>query len=138
MAAFLISDVSVRDADAFQIYRTRAAASIAEYGGNYLVRGGAITSLEGQWAPRTIIIVEFPNMEQARAWYSSPEYASALEVRDKALSRRGRPNIRDASRKVARGNSPRPVATSRVQRIEEAEFVSAGSRPAHTRVSKCP
>ncbi len=87
MAAFLISDVSVRDADAFQIYRTRAAASIAEYGGNYLVRGGAITLLEGQWAPRTIIIVEFPNMEQARAWYSSPEYASALEVRDKALSR---------------------------------------------------
>jgi len=50
---------------------------------------------------------------------------------------RGRPNIRDASREVVRGASPRPVATSRAQRIEEAEFVSAGFKPAHTRVSKC-
>ncbi len=87
MAAFLISDVSIRDAAAFQIYRARAAASIAQHTGKYLVRGGEITSLEGQWAPRTIIIVEFPNMEKARAWYRSPEYASALEARDKALSR---------------------------------------------------
>lgn len=44
-------------------------------------------SLEGSWRPRTIITVEFPSIEQARAWYSSTEYALALEVRDKALSR---------------------------------------------------
>ncbi len=87
MTALLISDVTVRDAEAFQIYRTRAAASIAQYGGRYLARGGAIEPLEGTWEPRAIIIVEFPSMEQARAWYSSPEYASALEVRDAALSR---------------------------------------------------
>lgn len=87
MAAFLISDVSVRDADAFQVYRTRAAASIARHGGKYLVRGGEIEILEGTWGPSTIIVVEFPSMEQARAWYRSPEYASALEVRDEALSR---------------------------------------------------
>lgn len=87
MAAFLISDASVRDAEAFQTYRTRAAVSIAQYGGRYLVRGGAIESLEGTWKPRAIIVVEFPSMEQARAWYCSPEYASALEVRDDALSR---------------------------------------------------
>ena len=87
MTAFLISDVSVRDAEAFQTYRTRAAASIAAYGGRYLARGGAIEALEGTWTPRTIIIVEFPTIEQARAWYRSPEYASALEVREMALSR---------------------------------------------------
>ena len=87
MTAFLISDVSVRDADAFQTYRTRAAASIAAHGGQYLVRGGAIEALEGSWHPRTIIVVEFPTLEQARAWYRSPEYASALEVRDAALAR---------------------------------------------------
>jgi len=87
MPAFLISDVSVRDANAFQVYRTRAADSIIRYGGKYLVRGGVIEPLEGGWSPRAIIIVEFPSLEQARAWYRSPEYASALEVRDKALSR---------------------------------------------------
>ena len=87
MTAFLISDVTVRDADVFQTYRTRAAASIVQHGGRYLVRGGEIERLEGTWTPRTIIIVEFPSIEQARAWYGSPEYASALEVRDEALSR---------------------------------------------------
>jgi len=87
VTAFLISDVTVRDADAFQLYRTRAAASIVQHGGKYLARGGEIEPLEGTWGPRTIIIVEFPTIEQARAWYRSPEYASALDVRDKALSR---------------------------------------------------
>lgn len=65
----------------------RAAASIAKYGGRYLVRGGAIEPLEGNWSPRTIIVVEFPDVERARTWYRSPEYAAALEVRDEALSR---------------------------------------------------
>lgn len=87
MAAFLISDVSVRNAEAFQIYRTRAADSIVKYGGQYLARGGDVQALEGTWSPRTIIIVEFPSVEQARTWYRSPEYALALQVRDTALSR---------------------------------------------------
>ena len=87
MTAYLISDVTVRNADAFQAYRTRAAASIAQHGGKYLARGGEIETLEGAWSPRAVIIVEFPSLEQARAWYGSPEYASALEVRDEALDR---------------------------------------------------
>lgn len=87
MTAFLVSDVSVRDAEAFQTYRSRAAASITQHGGRYLARGGEIEPLEGTWEPRNIIIVEFPSLDQARAWYRSPEYAFALEMRDKALSR---------------------------------------------------
>ncbi len=87
MSAYIISDVTVSDAEAFQIYRTRAAASITRYGGHYLVRGGPIEKLEGDWSPQAIVIVEFPDIERARAWYRSPEYAHALEVRDQALSR---------------------------------------------------
>jgi uncharacterized protein (DUF1330 family) len=87
MPAYLISDVTVKDAAAFNDYRTRAAASIAQYGGRYLVRGGTIEPLEGGWRPSTIIVVEFPDLERARAWYRSPEYADALVFRDKALSR---------------------------------------------------
>ena len=87
MPAYVISDVTLRDPNAVEIYRTRAAASIAQYGGRYLARGGEIEVLEGSWQPRAIIVVEFPDAERARAWYRSPEYASGLEVRDLALSR---------------------------------------------------
>jgi uncharacterized protein (DUF1330 family) len=87
MPAYIISDLTIRDAKAIETYRTRAAASIAQHGGRYLARGGKIEVLEGDWTPRIIIVVEFPDMERARAWYRSPEYALALEVRDKALSR---------------------------------------------------
>jgi len=87
MAAYLISDLTVRNLEAFQTYRTRAAAAIEKYGGRYLARGGEIQALEGAWNPQNIVVVEFPGIEQARAWYTSPEYASALEVRDIALER---------------------------------------------------
>ena len=87
MPAYLISDVTVRDAQAFETYRTRAAASIARYGGGYLARGGDVITLEGVWCPRALIIVEFPDQAQARRWHRSPEYASALDARDAALAR---------------------------------------------------
>jgi uncharacterized protein (DUF1330 family) len=87
MPAYLISDVTVRDAKAYEAYRTRAAPSIAQYGGRYLARGGAIEPLEGNWTPRVIVIAEFPDLESARTWYRSPEYAAALAFRDIGLSR---------------------------------------------------
>jgi len=87
MPAYLISDVTVKDREAYEAYRTRAAPSIAHYGGRYLARGGAIEPLEGDWTPRIIVIAEFPDLERARAWYRSPEYAAALAFRDAGLSR---------------------------------------------------
>jgi uncharacterized protein (DUF1330 family) len=87
MAAYLISDITVRDGTAFEVYRTRAADAIHTYGGRYLARVGEVQVLEGSWNPKMIVIVEFPNLEQARAWYRSPEYAFALEMHDQALSR---------------------------------------------------
>jgi uncharacterized protein (DUF1330 family) len=87
MAAYIISDVAIEDGAAIDIYRQRAAASIAQHGGRYIVRAGEIEVLEGAWRPRAIIIAEFPDMERARTWYRSAEYASALALRDEALSR---------------------------------------------------
>jgi uncharacterized protein (DUF1330 family) len=87
MPAFIISDVTIKDSEAIELYRTRAAASIAQYGGRYLVRGGAVENLEGDWTPN-LIVVEFSDSERARAWYRSAEYAAALELRDAALSRK--------------------------------------------------
>ena len=87
MATYLISDITVRDRTAFEIYRARAAEAIHTYSGRYLARLGEVQVLEGSWNPNMIVVVEFPSLEQACAWYRSDEYASALEVRDTALSR---------------------------------------------------
>jgi uncharacterized protein (DUF1330 family) len=87
MSAYIISDVTIRDRAAIEIYRSRAAAAIRKHGGRYLARGGKVEVLEGNWTPQAIIIAEFPDPERARAWYHSPDYSSALEVRDQALSR---------------------------------------------------
>lgn len=83
----MISDITVLNAEAFETYRMRAAPVIAKYGGRYLARNGEVRVLEGEWHPRTMVVVEFPSLEQAEAWYRSPEYAHALEVRDVALKR---------------------------------------------------
>ncbi|WP_448031246.1 DUF1330 domain-containing protein [Bradyrhizobium liaoningense] len=88
MAAYVISEVEVRDRAAMEAYRTRAAQTIAQYGGRYLARGGAAEVVEGGPPAKTIIIVEFPSMARAREWYASAEYADALKLRQTALERR--------------------------------------------------
>ena len=88
MSAYVISDVEPRDRDLIERYRTLAEASIKKYGGHYIVRGGEIQPVEGGWKPCHIVIVEFPDMDRAREWYRSEDYAEALIVREQALSRR--------------------------------------------------
>jgi uncharacterized protein (DUF1330 family) len=88
MSAYAISEVEIRDQAAMEAYRSLAAQTIAQYGGRYLVRGGAAEVVEGGPPPKTIIIVEFPSMERLREWYASPEYAEALKLRQTALERR--------------------------------------------------
>jgi len=86
MPAYVISELEVLDPVEIETYRTIAAQSIAQYGGRYLVRGGAANVAEGGPPPENI--VEFPSMERVREWYASPEYAEALKVRRTALDRR--------------------------------------------------
>jgi uncharacterized protein (DUF1330 family) len=88
MAAYVISEVDVKEAAGFEAYRTIAAKAIAQYGGRYLVRGGGATIAEGGPPPKNIIVVEFPSMARLREWYASAEYAEALKVRRTALDRR--------------------------------------------------
>ncbi|WP_407155010.1 DUF1330 domain-containing protein [Bradyrhizobium sp. STM 3557] len=88
MPAYVISEVEVREAEAMDAYRSLAARAIAQYGGRYLVRGGASDTVEGGPPAKTLIIVEFPSMARAREWYASPEYARALKYRRSALDRR--------------------------------------------------
>lgn len=88
MSAYVISELEIRDPNTIETYRTIAAKSIAQYGGRYLVRGGAVSVAEGGPPAKNIVVVEFPSMERLREWYASPEYAEALKVRRTALERR--------------------------------------------------
>ena len=89
MAAYAISEVEILDPDQTRRYQELAAASIAHYGGRYLVRGARPQVPEGDWPiEERVVLVEFPSMERLREWYASPEYAEALQIRQTALARR--------------------------------------------------
>jgi uncharacterized protein (DUF1330 family) len=81
MAAYIIAEVEVRDAERYEDYKRLVPPTLAEYGGRFIVRGGATTTLEGTWAPSRFVMLEFPSAAQARAWWDSPEYAEAKELR---------------------------------------------------------
>jgi uncharacterized protein (DUF1330 family) len=76
MSAYVIVDVEVKDFEKYQEYRKLAPAIVQAHGGKYLVRGNRIEVLEGDWTPRTIVVVEFESFERAKAWYESPEYVA--------------------------------------------------------------
>jgi uncharacterized protein (DUF1330 family) len=86
MAAYVIVDVNVTDEKLYDEYKKAVPATVAKYGGRFAVRGGAVEPKEGGWTPARIVVLEFPSMEKARAWYHSPEYAPALAMRHKAAS----------------------------------------------------
>ena len=86
MAAYVIGEVEIRDPQAYQEYAEGVPATIARYGGRYLVRGGAVETKEGAWTPKRVVVLEFPTMDQARKWYGSTEYAPLLAIRLKAAT----------------------------------------------------
>jgi uncharacterized protein (DUF1330 family) len=81
MSAYVLVDVDVTDAEQYDRYRPKAAASVEQYGGRYLVRGGASEVLEGDRVPHRLVVLEFPDADAARRWYHSPEYREAKATR---------------------------------------------------------
>ncbi len=83
MAAYVIADVEVIDSAGYEEYRQKVPATIAAHGGRYLARGGATRVLEGSWAPKRCVILEFPTMAQFTAWWDSPEYRAIRAIRER-------------------------------------------------------
>lgn len=86
MPAYLFANVEVTDAAGYEQYRQRVSATIEAFGGRYLVRGGVTEVLEGNWTPKRLVILEFPDMGQLKAWYRSPEYRPLLELRQRTAT----------------------------------------------------
>jgi uncharacterized protein (DUF1330 family) len=85
--AIYVSEFEVVDAEGMKPYSANVDASFAPYGGRYIVRGGNVVPLEGTPTKR-LVMIEFPSMEQALAWYNSPQYAVLKPIRHKgAISR---------------------------------------------------
>jgi uncharacterized protein (DUF1330 family) len=84
MAAYFVVDLEIFDADLMRDYRERVPDVIRKYGGRYLVRGGKFESMEGSWTPKRLVLLEFPNMEQAKRFYDCEEYRELKAVRMKA------------------------------------------------------
>ena len=88
MKAYVIGDITVNDIERYKTYIERAPGFVARHGGKYLVRGGDVTVMEGDWQPARMIVLEFPSMEQARAFAGDPDYQAVADVRRSATSSR--------------------------------------------------
>jgi uncharacterized protein (DUF1330 family) len=84
MAAYVMGEIEVTDPATYEDYRKQVMAVVTKYGGRFIVRGGRVETLEGGWAPKRFVALEFPSMEQAQKFYRSPEYAPLIKLRQKA------------------------------------------------------
>jgi uncharacterized protein (DUF1330 family) len=80
MAAYVIAEIQVTNPERYETYRMQVPATLEQYGGTYIARGGAIDAIEGETAGR-IIILQFDDVAAAKRWYNSPEYQSIVGLR---------------------------------------------------------
>ncbi|HWI29410.1 MAG TPA: DUF1330 domain-containing protein [Stellaceae bacterium] len=81
MTAYLIGEIDVTNSAGYDEYRRQVPATVAKYGGRFIVRGGASEALEGDWAPKRVVVLEFPTMEALKRWYHSAEYTPLIALR---------------------------------------------------------
>lgn len=81
MTAYVIVDIDVHDSVGYDEYKKLAPAAVALFGGKYIARGGHTETLEGDWSPNRLVILQFENVEQAKKWLNSDEYSQARKMR---------------------------------------------------------
>jgi len=84
MAAYIIVDVEITDQQRYAEYVASVPATLAPFGGRFIVRGGHAVNLEGAWQPKRIVVLEFDSSERARAWWDSEEYRAPKALRQSA------------------------------------------------------
>ena len=84
MAAYMIARINVTDMDRYNEYTKVTPGIIAKYGGRFIVRGGETVTLEGPEEKWRIVVVEFPDLQKAKDFYNSADYADAKKIREGA------------------------------------------------------
>ena len=88
MSAYVIAEIEVTDPGKFEEYRKLVPPTIEAFGGRYVVRGGAVDSLEGGWRPKRMVVIEFDDAKRAKAWHDSELYAPARALREASTNTR--------------------------------------------------
>src|SRR2546429_29718 len=123
MSAYVIADIDVHDQETYREYGALVPDTLKPHGGRFIVRGGASETIEGDWQPRRLVVIEFPTAHDPRRWHASPGDAPALAMRQRPAggslvlvegagqARRPRPPIRRPAGGRARGagGDPRVV-----------------------------
>jgi uncharacterized protein (DUF1330 family) len=81
MTAYVVADIDVHDQEAYREYMALVPASLQPYGGRFLVRGGIHQTLDGEWQPQRLVVIEFPTADDARRWHQSQDYQAAMAIR---------------------------------------------------------
>ena len=81
MPAYLIANIDVTDSEGFKKYQEAVPATIEKHGGKYMVRGGEVEPMEGDWKPKRMVVLEFPNMTTLKKWYNSDDYQNIIKDR---------------------------------------------------------
>jgi uncharacterized protein (DUF1330 family) len=88
MPAYVIVETEITDPEQYEQYKAASPGAVASGGGRFVVRGGELAVLEGDWHPSRLVMLEFPDLEAAKRWYDSPEYQEAKKLRDGAANLR--------------------------------------------------
>ena len=86
MTAYVIVDIHVTNPVHYEEYKKLATPTVELYGGKYIARGGRTETLEGDWSPNRLVILEFDSIENAKSWLNSPEYSAARTIRHAAAT----------------------------------------------------
>ena len=84
MPAYIVVEIDIHDHASYEDYKKLTPATIAAYDGRFVVRGGQSESLEGDWNPGRLVVLEFPTMQRAKEWWNSEAYAPAKKIRQAA------------------------------------------------------
>ena len=84
MAAYVIVETDISDAEQYEQYKAASPGAVAAGGGRFVVRGGELAVLEGEWSPSRLVILEFEDLDAAKRWYESETYQDARKLREGA------------------------------------------------------
>jgi uncharacterized protein (DUF1330 family) len=88
MPAYVIVEIDVHDPVRYEDYKTMSTQSLARHDGRFIVRGGTVETLEGEWQPGRLVVLEFPSVAKAHEWWASDDYAPAKALRQDTATTR--------------------------------------------------
>ena len=88
MPAYVIVETEIHDPEQYALYQAATPDAVHAGGGRFVVRGGELAVLEGNWDPTRLVVLEFPDLEAAKRWYESPQYQEARRLREGAADLR--------------------------------------------------